>query len=171
MFLHDYAKLLKNLIPVDAKWISIDEEAIRIFKTSPTPTGVNEKHIRWHGHNSCVAVIRYWKGFLDLSDLIDLDGKLDWYLGSEKAIFYGWKESETLENWIKFLDKVLPMEFTYATLSNGIMKLWNQKPVYLNGNWINGGGRKPLAVFSAPPHLVKTAKGLSDGSDAIVRFS
>lgn len=169
MLLGEYAELLKNLIPVSAEWISIDEEAIRIFKNVPTPTGVNEKHIRWHG--SCVAIIRYWKGFLDLSDLIDLDGKLDWYLGSEKCIFNGWRESETLGNWIKLLDQVLPKEFTYSTLSNGIMKLWNQKPVYLDGKWVNGGGRKPLAVFSAPPKLVKTAEGRFNGPEAIVKLS
>ena len=63
MTLKEYSRLLQPFIPVRADWVAIDEEAIRVFTKRPELIGVAERHLRWKG--PCVAIIRYWKDFLD----------------------------------------------------------------------------------------------------------
>ena len=168
MDLVHYSKLIAPLMPVKAGWVSIDEECIRVFTERPTLEGVAERHLRWRG--KCIAMMRYWKGFLDISDLVDVDGTIDWLLGAEKTDIFGWKDPLTLEQWIDLLDAVMPMEFEYATLDNSHMRLWKRRPVWNEGKWYDRGLQKPVASFFAPPALVATEDGAITGPDAIVRL-
>lgn len=168
MDLGQYSKLIAPLMPVKAGWVAIDEEAIRVFRERPVLVGVAERHLRWQG--KCIAVIRYWKDFLDLSDLVDTDGSMEWLLGVEETYIPGWKAPLTLEEWTALLDTVSPMEFEYATLENNAMRLWKRRPAWNGRNWYDRGLQKPVATFSAPQSLVATASGAVTGPDAIVRF-
>lgn len=161
MTLKEYSRLLEPFIPVEAGWIAMDEEAIRVFSERPELRGVAEKHLRWYGR--CVAAIRYWQDFLDLSECRDTDGTIDWLLAIEPFRCKGWTEPETLENWVRLYDVVSPLEFSGATLDGGLLSLWKRKPVWENGRWGDRGLQKPLAVFTAPRRLLKTASGSVSG--------
>ena len=168
MTLKEYSRLLQPFIPVRADWVAIDEEAIRVFTKRPELIGVAERHLRWKG--PCVAIIRYWKDFLDLSECKDTDGTMDWLLAVEPVDFPGWKSSEHLEDWTRLYDVVSPLEFSYATLDKGVLSLWKRTPVWQDGAWCDRGLQKPIAIFSAPSRLISTASGASTGPDGIAKL-
>lgn len=168
MTISEYAGITANLFPVKAQFMTIDTKYIRVFTKRPQLEGHLGQFLLWQG--DCVAAMRYWEGFIDIAELKDEDG-IDWYTGITEIKNDGWARAVALDTWIKLLDVVVPYEFEYATLGDGLVKLWKRKPNW-NGNvWIDGGGRKPLAVFSAPSNLIKTASGFTEGPQACVQLS
>ena len=157
MELFDYGELLSILVPGGAKYVTINKKFIQVFKDKPELEQVTDKTFNWKGF--CIGWTKYWDNFIDLDYITDpVDGKVDWYLASEKITPKPWDRPRDLQVWAECFDAILPYDSRYATVDGNKIEFWGSMP-FLNerkGKWEGSGGRLPHAAFSYPKNMILT---------------
>lgn len=157
MELNEYAKLLEPLLPLGANYITMDHLYIKAYIEKPqTISKVGAHYICWQG-SKCVARIKYWRDFLDISSNRDDKGHIDWTLLIEKSHAVKWTEKVEVEKYVKLLDFILPFDISFYTINNEKLSLWRGSscPQFENDKFIDNAGHIPHSIFSAPKKLIE----------------
>lgn len=157
MELKEYASLLQPLLPLGVNYITMDYLYIKAFIDKPQVSSkTSSRHLLWHGAK-CVARIKYWRDFLDISSNLDENGDVDWTLLIETSTAKKWTEKVDIEKYVKLLDFVLPFNTSFVTINNEKIGLWRGSscPQFKNGKFSEGGGHIPHSIFSAPKNLIE----------------
>lgn len=155
MNLKDYSLLLSPLLPLGVNYITMDSGYIKAYIDKPRIIVKGSSRLFWQG-TLCVAKIKYWKDFLDISENLDEKNQMDWALCFEKISSLKWSEKIDFAKWINMLDFLLPYPTSFITIKDEKIEFWRglSCPQLLNDEWIEKGGHIPFATLSAPKELI-----------------